>query len=272
MFIHKYHNLLIALLPQGNISQLTEAFSNLFLHPVIKGDDVCRFNVLETFLILLSATEIPPHILQAINQSSLIQIVLDELRGSSAHEFYQLCQQILTAYASYCPQLTLGVDQLKPFASFHPNLSLVAREHQGSLKFNFVFETLYQVLKNTTLTLVMMTDCSSLLSMLFGQEEICDELLSCVLEITNQSLKYDDSDNDDHFLLPFLVDNGLFSYLTSFFTTTKKKNLKKPAIVSNKVVKAIQAIMRSDEKYIALLPTLNLSRATVRVIMKGFVG
>jgi hypothetical protein len=63
-----------------------------------------------------------------------------------------------------------------------------------------------------------------------------------------------DYENDPH-LLSFLVDNGLVSFLTTFFA--KKKTLKNKG-ASEKVVEAIQAIMRSDEKYVAMISALNL--------------
>jgi hypothetical protein len=90
----------------------------------------------------------------------------------------------------------------------------------------------------------------TLLLMLFSQEEIFDELLECVLEITNQSLvqqvhDHQSGSDSEGGLLHFLLNNGLLLFLTSFFTSSKKKTLKKQG-ATDKVVKSIQRIMQSD--------------------------
>jgi hypothetical protein len=201
----------------------------------------------------LTDTDVSAHVLEAISQSTFIQTILDEMKGANYREFHPTCQGILAAYESCCEKFTVDVAQLKPFASFAP-----CREYKG-LKFNFVLDCLSRLLKQASLTLSMMTDCSLLLSMLFAQEEISDELLECVLEIANQALDLaqaqngGDYENDPH-LLSFLVDNGLVSFPTFF---AKKKTLKNKG-ASEKVVEAIQAIMRSDEKYVAMISALNL--------------
>jgi hypothetical protein len=285
------------LLNKGTCSQLSSAFSLLFDNKRVKADKGVRVKIYQIFEALLRDIDISRDVIEAISLSPLIEAVLAEMTRPSYHELHTICESILAAYSSRCHQVTVGVDQLKPFASFCPSPERRAKP----LRFNFVFECLGCLLKQASLTLAMMTACSSLLSMLFSQQDISVAILGCVLEITNQSLRSADSDDcpvnvshvshrtvnvrtrshrndcpeinvktrdrdrdsDRDLLLAFLVDSGLLLFLTSI-------PLSRSLDPADGIVTTIQAIMRSNEKYVAMVSSCDISKTKAARFMKGF--
>jgi hypothetical protein len=148
--------------------------------------------------MLLTHTDLSPHVRQAISETTLIQSLLNEMKGRNYQEFHPICQDIFAAYSSCGDRI--GVDQLKPFASFAPSSEF------KELRFNFVFDCLTCLLKRVAPTLPILTECSSLVKMLLAQEVVCDHCIACVVEIANQCFGH-----DSNLLFSYLVENRLLS-------------------------------------------------------------
>jgi hypothetical protein len=186
-------------------------------------------------------------------------------------KFQETALGILLEISKYSPSSLIEPKSLLAFVSLQesgapPPLRLSATN------------ILTHLLNSSSLTLQRMISTPSLISTLFSRTAVVsDELLSFALEITNQSLKHDDQtlhtvdrNSDQHTLfLPLLIRNNLLSFLASSFTTLlEQNNLEKKT--RTQVVKTLQAIMRSDEKYVTMVSTLNLPRLTIRAVMKGY--
>jgi hypothetical protein len=258
---------LARILSKGTIPQLTETFSALLSTPR------SRLKAAFPFSLILTDVNLSSDVWQAIQNSNLLEHLFEDLlamaRGSDTNSNGSLSpvaqaacrdprveETYLETIVAYCKNCSL-VCHLPPSSLLQPFIS-----HLPSLKLNHqrvLLRCLWKiVMASPTLPA---TVPSELAPMLFSLE-ISEEVVSCVMAITEPSLSLGDLE-----FLQRLVDSGLLLFLTSAL----KSRLKFDLISADSVMELLHLVMRSDERYVEIVASLGLPRSLNRTVMKGFI-
>jgi hypothetical protein len=234
---------LILVLSKGTTTQLTVAFSSLL------ANEQSRWKVFPLFSEIVSDVNITDEGLQAIKNSNLLKFVLEDLLNRDALSliagpalsFEKDCFEIIL---SWCNRYYFDSNILDTFIPFLPLL----KSH---------WKILLPRIKEMSISSLHHADLVPMLLSL----EMCPEVLSCVIRITERSLSPGNLELLQHF-----VDCGILTFLAS----SLKSKANQPSSPEG-VINLLQRIMLTDKRYVEMVVSLNLPRSINRVVMKGFI-
>lgn len=240
-------------IPRGSRTQLITSFREALSHPKVADTSrsEARYSVYSSFLIiLLQVRHFPNYVLQAVIDAGVIESVLSLMSSNTDLPTHETCRNILISFGACCSQIKLDSNLFSAFTSFCP------RGPRRKTDMNIVYDCIRQLIGCTDQSIIIP---SGIISMLLSQE-ISEELLSCVLNFTIETLSV--STRTEGFL-DHLIDSGLIS----FFVSALKSRHRLESSTADAVISCLQKIRKLNSRYLKIIQDHKLPRLLEPVIM-----